>query len=221
MSTLDGWDLERDRVIKETYLTRKPAPRSAWVALGSVGLLFVASLLYWSDVLGLSAFLYASRESVFFEGEYWRLGTSMLVHADFEHFLSNGVVLGVLAFLLYGYYGAAVYPGLTLLFGAVVTGLSLRTYPAHIALVGASGVVYMMAGFWLSLYLLLERRIGLGKRLVRAVGFGAIVLVPTAFEASVSYRTHLIGLVVGVALAAAYFSKYKDELRAAERVVYE
>ncbi len=221
MSKLDGWGLDGDKVIKETYLTRKPAPRSQWVALGSVAVLFMASLVYWSDLFGIASLLPASRESVYFRGEYWRLGTSNLIHADFQHFLANGVVLGVLAFLLYGYYGASVYPGLTLFFGAIVTGLALRTYPAQTWLVGASGVVYLMAGFWLALYLMLERRVGIGKRLVRAIGFGVIVLVPTAFEPAVSYRTHLIGFLVGIGFAIAYFSKHKERLRAAERIAYE
>ena len=221
MRELKGWGLEGDEVVKETYLTRKPAPRSHWVALASVAILFGASLVYWSDLFGIASLLPASRESVYFRGEYWRLGTAMLVHADFQHFLSNGVVLGVLAFLLYGYYGAAVYPGWTLVFGAIVTGLSLRSYPAQTWLVGASGVVYLMAGFWLALYLVLERRSSLGKRLIRAVGFGVIVLVPTAFEPAVSYRTHLIGFVVGLVMAIAYFLRHKQRLRAAERVVYE
>lgn len=221
MSKLDGWGLDGDKVIKETYLTRKPAPRSQWVALGSVAVLFVASLVYWSDFWGIASLLPASRESVYFRGEYWRLATSILIHADFQHFLANGVVFGVLAFLLYGYYGASVYPGLTLLFGTMVTGLALRTYPPQTWLVGASGVVYLMAGFWLALYLMLERRVSIGKRVVRAFGFGIIVLVPTAFEAAVSYRTHLIGFLVGIAFAIAYFAKHKERLRAAERVVYE
>lgn len=221
MRSLDRWGLDGDKVIKETYLTRKPAPRSQWVALASVLVLFTASLVYWSDAFGIASLLPANRESVYFRGEYWRLGTSILIHADFQHFLANSVVLGVLAFLLYGYYGASVYPGLTLLFGALVTGLSLQSYPAQTWLVGASGVVYLMAGFWLALYLMLERRVSIGKRLVRAIGFGVIVLVPTAFEAAVSYRTHLIGFLVGIGFAIAYFTKHKKRLRAAERVVYE
>lgn len=221
MSELEGWGLDGDEVIKETYLTRKPAPKSHWVALASVAILFAASLIYWSDLFGLASLLPASRESVFFHGEYWRLGTSMFIHADFQHFLSNAVVLGVLAFLLYGYYGVGVYPGWTLVFGAMVTGFSLRTYPAQTSLVGASGIVYLMAGFWLALYLVLERRTSFGKRLIRAIGFGVIVLVPTAFEPAVSYRTHAIGFLVGVVMASAYFQKHKRRLRAAERVAFE
>jgi hypothetical protein len=68
---------------------------------------------------------------------------------------------------------------------------------------------------------MLERRLTIGKRLIRAVGFGVIVLVPTAFEPAVSYRTHLIGFLVGTGCAIAYFSKHKERFRAAERVVFE
>lgn len=218
---MDGWERERHAIVKETYLSRKPASGSPYVALGSVTLILVASLVYWSDTSGLASALPASREAVFGRGEYWRLATSMLVHADFSHFLSNGVVLGVLAFLLFGYYGSMIYPALTLFFGTIVTAISLRTYPAETWLLGASGLVYLMAGFWLALYLLIERRFSWTKRVVRAVGFGLIVLVPTAIEPAVSYRTHLIGFVVGVVFALAYFSKRKEELRAAERVEYD
>ena len=218
---MDAWEIDRERVIKATHLSRKPAPKSFLVALGSVLLLFVASVIYWSDSFGAASLLPASRESVFFHGEYWRLVTSLLVHADWAHFLSNAVVLGVLAFLIYGYYGPLAYPALTLVLGALVTAISLRTYPTETWLLGASGVVYLMAGFWLTLYLLVERRIPPKKRFVRAVGFGLIVLIPTAVEPAISYRTHLIGFVVGFGFALAYFTKRKDALRAKERVEYE
>ena len=96
----------------------------------------------------------------------------------------------------------------------LVCGFSLNVHPPMDSSV-------LMAGFWLALYLVLERRSSLGKRLIRAVGFGVIVLVPTAFEPAVSYRTHLIGFVVGLVMAIAYFLRHKQRLRAAERVVYE
>ena len=211
----------RDAVVKETYLSRKPAPRSGAVAIASVVAVFASSVFYWSDALGLAASLPASQSSVFERGEYWRLFTSMLVHADVQHLLANSVVLAVLAFLLYGYYGALVFPGVSVPAGAVVTAITLETYPPDTFLVGASGVVYWMAGFWLALYLLVERRWPFGKRLFRAIGFACIVLLPTAIEPNVSYRAHFIGFVVGIVTGVAYFSRSKARLRAAERVVYE
>lgn len=204
-------------VIKETHLMRKPARGAVWVALASVLTMTVLSLIYWGNTFGLAPYLPASRVSVFHREEYWRLFTSIAVHADVQHLLSNGIVYGVLAFLLYGYYGPRVYPGLSLGLGGVITALAISTYPAQTLLVGASGVVYFMAAFWLTLFLWIERRLPWRKRLVRAVGFALIILVPTAIEPTVSYRTHAIGFAVGIAAGMAYFHRYKEKLRSSER----
>jgi membrane associated rhomboid family serine protease len=208
-------------VVKETHLSRSPVRGSLWVALASVLVLLVISLVYWFDLRGLAPYLPAGPERVFNHQEYWRLVTSIGAHADFRHFLSNGIVFGVLSFLLYGYFGAVVYPALTWGLGCLVTAVSLSTYPPTTRLIGASGVIYMMAGFWLASYLFIERRLNPGKRVLRAFGFGLIVLVPTVWDPSVSYRTHGIGFGVGVLFAVTYFIQKKNDLRKAERVEWE
>jgi rhomboid protease GluP len=210
-----------DLVVKETHLSRKPKRGSPWVALASLVVLLTVSFAYWFDLFGVAPFLPAVPNKVLKDGEIWRLLTSIGTHSDFRHYLGNGIAFGVLSFLLYGYFGGMVYPVLTWTFGALVTGLSLATYPPETHLVGASGVVYFMAGFWLTMYLGIERRLTLGKRLFRALGFSLIVLVPTVWDPSVSYRTHGIGFAVGVVLGAAYFLRKKEELRRAERVEWD
>ncbi|HXV65072.1 MAG TPA: rhomboid family intramembrane serine protease [Vicinamibacteria bacterium] len=215
------WGGENLVVIKETRLSRKPARGSLTVACSSVSLLVLSSLVYWTNTLGLAEFLSASRDAVFVRGEYWRLGTSIGVHADLGHLLANALPFGVLSFLLYGYYGALVYPALVLFLGVLVTALAVSTYPAYISLLGASGVVYLMAAMWLTLYLLVDRRVGLQKRILRAVGFCLIVLVPTTVEPTVSYRAHAIGFGLGVAAALVYFSRWRDSFRSEERIELE
>ena len=175
-------------------------------------------MIYWTDTLGLASQLAATPEMVFERREYWRLLTAIGAHANFEHLLSNAIVFGLLSYLLYGYFGAVVYPLLILSFGVVVMGISLATYPPLTILVGASGVTYLMAGFWLTLYLFVERRFSPGKRLLRSIGFSLIVLMPTVFEPTVSYRTHALGFGVGVLLGLVYFHYKKESLRRAERV---
>jgi len=208
-------------VVTETLLSRKPARGSLGVAGASVLLLLAGSLVYWTNAAGLAGYLPASREEVFGRSQYWRLLTSILAHSDLEHFAANALVFGLLAFLLYGYYGALVFPGLSLLTGALTIALSLATYEPATHLVGASGVVYWMGGFWLSLYLLVERRVGPGKRILRAAGFSILVFLPTVLEPEVSYRTHAIGFGLGVAFGLAYFAARKPALRAAERMEME
>ena len=208
-------------VVTETLLSRKPARGSLAVAAASVFVLFLGSLVYWTNAAGLARVLPASRAAVFERSEYFRLFTSLLAHADFQHFATNALAFALLAFLVYGYYGSLAYPVLSLVSGALTTALSLTTYDADTVLLGASGVVYWMAGFWLSLYLLVERRVTLGKRIVRAVGFTIVVLIPTTLEPQVSYRTHAIGLGLGVILGLAYFAARKPTLRAAEKMELE
>ena len=172
-------------------------------------------------MLGLASKLAATPESVFDRKEYWRLFTSIGAHADFEHLLSNALVFGLLSYLLYGYFGVMVHPILTLGCGGAVTALSLATYPPLTILVGASGATYMMAGFWLTLYLFVERRFTPAKRLLRSLGFSVIVLMPTVVEPAVSYRTHALGFGIGLGLGLVYFHLNKKRLRGAERVELE
>lgn len=216
MSGMSGSSLS-GYVVTETLLSRKPERGSLEVAAAGVLVLLGGSLVYWTNAAGLARFLPASREAIFGRSEYWRLITSILAHADLEHFAANALVFGVLAFLLYGYYGAFVFPFLSFATGALTSALSLATYEPATNLVGASGVVYWMGGFWLTLYLLVERRLPPGKRMVRAMGFSVLVFLPTVFEREVSYRTHAIGFGLGVAFGLAYFAARKPALRAAER----
>ena len=206
----------QDRDVQVIIRSRKPRRGSGWAAIGSVAGMSLVSFLYWRNAWGNGPFLPAVAGKVWFGHEYWRLLTSMAAHTDLGHLLSNAAPLGVLAFLLYGYYGPRVYPLLTVPLGALVTGLALATYPAGAALVGASGLVYVMAAFWLTLYLFIERRYGVGKRLFRAVGFALLVLAPTTYDPDVSYRAHAIGVVVGWAAATVYFAWCKGAIRRAE-----
>jgi rhomboid protease GluP len=210
-----------EHVVKETHLSRKPSRKSWWVAVLSLAALLVVSVVYWTDFLGLTSELHANGDRVFNHSEYWRLLTSIGAHADFRHFLSNAVAFGILSFLLFGYFGLLVYPTLSWGLGAVVTGLALATYPETTRLVGASGVVYLMAGFWLTMYLVIERRYRPLKRFTRAFGFALIVLVPTVWDPTVSYRTHAIGFGVGVLFGLVFFVKRRDQLRQAEQVEWD
>jgi rhomboid protease GluP len=208
-------------VIRETLLSRQPNPASSDVALVGVAVLTAVSAVYWIDPGGLAAALPASRESVFARDEYWRLLTSLGAHSDAQHLLANAALFGILAYLLHGYFGAVVFPLIATILGVLTTALTLSAYPARVQLVGASGMAYAMAGLWLSLYLVVERRLRLGKRVLRASGFGLIMLVPSVFEPHVSYRAHAIGFVLGVAAGLGFFLQQKHKLRAAERIEWD
>ena len=144
-----------------------------------------------------------------------------MVHADLEHFLSNAPGFAFLTGLIYGYYGLSTCLILTFAAGAVVNLFSLLTYPANANLTGASGCVYLLAAFWLTMYIFLERRHSLGGRLMRGIGFSLIMLFPTALVPQVSYRTHAIGFAVGIVAAVVYFLRKKEYFRRFEIYEYD
>lgn len=199
--------------IAETYLSRKPAKSSTTVGLAMTTLLCAASFVYWENILGIGSSLPGNPRAVFQNHEYWRLLTGVLVHADLDHFFSNAPGFALLTGLIYGYYGWTACLALTFAAGSAVNLMSLLTYPPDTILTGASGVVYLLAAFWLTMYVFLERRHSAAGRLLRGVGFSLVMLFPTALVPQVSYRTHAIGFAVGVMLAFLYFLRKKEYFR--------
>jgi len=205
-----------DKRVTKTMLSGSPREYSAQVAIFSLLLMLWVSLFCWRQGPETSGRLAAIPQKVILESEYWRLWTSMAVHADIPHFAFNAVFLGLFSYLLYGYFGFWIYPVWTLLLGGAVTYISLLTYPSGIRLMGASGLVYIMAGFWLMTYILVERRLTVKRRLLRAVGVALIVFLPTSFQPEISYRTHALGFGMGLILALSHFQLKKKTIRSAE-----
>lgn len=204
--------------IRETWLTR--APRGGEVISGfSVLLLALGSLAYWDGIAGADRWMAASGESVFGRGEWWRLWTTLFAHADLGHLLSNSLLFFVLGALLAGHFGAFVFPVASFVLGGVVNAMILKTYDPAVRLIGASGVVFLMGGIWLTLYLLIHRERTFGQRALRSLGVALALFMPTqAFDPSVSYRTHALGFAAGVAFALLYFLRNKSFFRSAEIV---
>jgi membrane associated rhomboid family serine protease len=213
--------MNSEMIIRETFLSRKPERSSSLAGLASIITIFVSSVIYWENRWNLAQWLPASGETVIHQHQYWRLLTGILVHSDFMHFFSNSIPLAFFSSLLFGYFGFTIFPLLMLALGCLIHLISLMTYPPEATLVGASGVVYCMAGFWLTLYVLIERRYSIANRLMRCIGFFLIVFVPSTFDPSVSYRAHAIGFVCGILSAILYFVKNKTHIREAETLELE
>ena len=206
--------------VRETLLSRKPRKHSVRVAAIFVLMIVGTSLLAWRNNDALLPTLSVSREAVE-EHEYWRLATAVAVHADLQHLFSNIIFVALFSYLLYGYFGFWVFPALGVALAALANYLSLLTYPPGVSLVGASGLVYWMAGFWLSMYLAVERTLSPGKRAMRAVGIALVVLLPTSFDEHVGYRVHAIGFGLGIIAAFVYFRLNRRAIRDAEVVELE
>jgi rhomboid protease GluP len=207
----------RYQILRETWLTQKPRPGSGLVAIASTFAIAFGSLAFELDLLGAASWMPATRQSVFAEGEYWRLLTTLFAHGDLGHIAANSFLFTILGFLLYGYFGSRVFPFSALLGGALTNLIILRTYPPQVSLIGASGVVYWMGGAWLVLYFLLSRQKNLTHRVLRTMGVSLVLFMPAeTFAPNVSYRAHFVGFALGAAFGIAYFLLNRDKFRAAE-----
>ncbi len=184
--------------LEEAPLSRAIDPSSANSAAILLLLFTILSAVAWQNPENL---LEATRSNVFTQGEWWRLLTSPFVHADIIHLLSNSMLFLVFATLLNNYFGRWAFPILSLVGAAATEALSLLTYPPDVRLVGASGMVYLMAGMWLVYFAKHSSYLQLSQRIMRAIAFILVVLVPTQIEPEVSYRTHAIGFGLGVFIA--------------------
>lgn len=208
-------NLKREERLVSTLITQKPPRTALPVALMTLAIMGVVSLFYWSDSMGWSDQLPAVKRNIL-GGEWWRLITAIFIHADLGHFLSNMYMLGIFCFFIYAYFGFKLYPLWSLVAAALTNLFAILTYEPDVRLLGASGLVYVLGGTWLTLYFLIQRQYHLGGRLLRVVGIGALIFFPTSFVPTTSYRTHFIGFVFGVAMGAIFFYKNKAWIRSKE-----
>jgi rhomboid protease GluP len=204
-------------VVKENWLTRKPSAYAGMVIALVTLLVVVASIAFWMDLGNAATWMAASKEAVFHQHQYWRAWTTLLIHGDEKHLLSNISLFFVLGFFLAGHFGLLIVPFSGFLLGGLVNLIVLWRMPAMVELFGLSGVVFWMGGAWLILYFLLETRKTLSQRALRAFGVALVLFMPAeAFDPSISYQSHLWGFLFGVGWGGTYFLAKKRSLRAAE-----
>lgn len=197
-----------DRKLIKTYLSKRPSKES--LITGVLGLFTL--LLFFSfnrDSFTANGYL------VFGKKEYWRAFTTTLLHADLTHLSHNAFFFTGLAALLHTYFGFWVFPVLSLIVGGIINLITLSFYPPHVHLVGISGVIYFMASFWLTLYLLIERRQKLTIRIIHAVAISLIFFFPETIKPQVSYLAHGMGYVLGIPVGIFYY--YINQRRIREK----
>lgn len=209
--------MEVKAVTKETWLSRPARKHALDLSLALVGVIFLASYAYLSSLYHADQWMPASGQEVFQNREYWRLWTTLFAHADLGHVLSNVVLFLPFSFFLLGYFGPLFFPLAGLAIGGIINAIVLRTMPEQTHLVGISGVVYWMGAAWLTLYLKIERREKWSRRMGKVILITAAVFVPETFRPEVSYLSHFLGFVFGIASALAYYFWHRREILAAEK----
>jgi rhomboid protease GluP len=195
--------------LHKTLLSTKPDPQSILIGLFSYLLLVV---LFFMDDQNLTA----NGEQVFVHGQYWKAFTSQLMHGDFSHLGGNTIFFTAFAILLNHYFGFWVFPVLSLLVGGVINLIALKIYDPQVTLVGISGVIYFMAAFWMSMFVLVERQMSLYRRLMIATGVSLILFFPEVFQKNVSYLAHGLGFGMGLLLGVGTFMVRKQAIRSHE-----
>lgn len=99
--------------------------------------------------------------------------------------------------------------------GGIINLLTLAYYPREVYLVGISGVIYFMASFWMTNYVMIERKMKLNKRLIIATGISLALFCPDLMnlDEKVSYLSHALGFILGIPTAILWFYAHKTLVR--------
>jgi membrane associated rhomboid family serine protease len=135
-------------------------------------------------------------------GQYWRLFTSMFLHAGLLHLAFNGYALWLLGSMLETNLGTTRFLLIYFVTGFVAGATSYAFGPANGIAVGASGAIFGIFGAFIA-YNYRRRHLAMAAanlrwaamllllNLLLALGFGAI-----------DWRAHLGGLLAGIAAGA-------------------
>jgi rhomboid protease GluP len=211
--------MEPTFVLKENWLTQKPAAGATPVTLAILFFVLVSSLSFFTGFLGADQWMPASGESVFLKHEYWRAWTTLFAHGDVGHLLSNLFLFTPFAFLLTSYFGNFFFPVIGIFVGGLINLVVLKTMPESTILLGISGVVYWMGAAWLTLFLLIDRREKLRRRFAILLFASVVLFLPETYKPEISYMSHFLGYLFGVISALTLFFFQRKKYRTAE--VYE
>jgi rhomboid protease GluP len=142
-------------------------------------------------------------------GEWWRLFTAPLLHASYEHLLSNGFVLILDGFFLESLIGRRWYAA-TFAIGAVAgTIASISLNDPRLVSVGASGGIMALLG---ATFVCSFGYVADDKRLARMRRISLRLLIPSLLPlaAHVDTSAHLGGAVAGGCIGFVLMTVWKD-----------
>lgn len=207
------------QIMRQNWLTGKPNSLSAFLVTFCTLTLVLFSQIYWSNWFSAQEWMPASRELVFHKMEYWRAWSTLFVHGDAKHLLSNSFFFFIFGFLIHGYFGSWAFPTVAFLGGGLINFIVLATMPNETHLIGASGVVFWMGGFWLILSFFIDRRRGLLHRTLKTLGISLVLFFPSeAFNPSISYKAHFVGFILGLTSGLITYLVFKDVFSSKDRI---
>lgn len=156
-----------------------------------------------------------SRRLEVLNGEYWRLLSSIFIHAGIMHLFMNLIGLGVSAFLL----EKIIHPlGLILMFlttGIIASSTSVYWNPNSVS-VGSSGGIFGLYGLILAFAIFdifPNDMFGMVKFVLFLMAGLTLVIGLTGIMGSVDNSAHIGGLVSGVVIGAIISTIFKERLK--------
>ncbi|MCD6332598.1 MAG: rhomboid family intramembrane serine protease [Bacteroidales bacterium] len=125
-----------------------------------------------------------------------------LIHGDFKHLMANSFPVLVLCTTLFYFYREVAFRVFFLSY--LVTGLLTWVVARQAYHIGASGLLYSLAGF-LIISGLIRKHIGLiAISLIVVFQYGSMIWGVFPIEERVSWESHLMGFITGITLAWIY-----------------
>lgn len=138
------------------------------------------------------------------QGQYWRLITSMFLHAGFIHFFFNSFFLYYIGGSVENILGSLKY-GLLYLVSGIGSSIAVWLFSnPNVPTIGASGALYgVMAGLFLMTFI---RPNWFHPRTIRSIRFMVAInifftITSAIGDLSISFPGHLGGFIIGLAIS--------------------
>ena len=197
----DAAQTDRHRVVRARTLYEKPSFQTAPVSFSIIGItlgIFMLSLYPPANnwLLQNLALLGIAVDA----GEWWRIFTAALLHANFIHIGFNMYALYLFGPRLEQQVGSA--PFLALYVAAAATGslVSYQVGDPTIPSIGASGAIFGLFGAWLVASWKMRHTPG-GQALFRQLFVLLAINIAIGFMPGIDWRAHMGGLLAGAAIA--------------------
>ena len=151
---------------------------------------------------------------------------SPLLHGNLEHIAGNSVPIAALLFLLYQFYPKLA--NTVFFLGWLASGLIVWLLPpmnffgqepVYSCIIGASGIVYMLAFFLFFSGIFRKNKKLLTVSLLVALYYGSLIcgIFPEELfyklnePSKISWQAHLAGAIVGISLAIIFRNKHREK----------
>ncbi|PIP54005.1 MAG: rhomboid family intramembrane serine protease [Bacteroidetes bacterium CG23_combo_of_CG06-09_8_20_14_all_32_9] len=128
--------------------------------------------------------------------------TSPLIHGNIDHLLANTIPLLVLGTSLFYFYSKVSYKVFILIY--IITGIWVWFSGRPAYHIGASGIVYGLAGFVFTSGIILRNFRLLSISLLVVFLYGSMVWGIFPIDPKISWESHFMGLIAGIVLAIYY-----------------